>query len=132
VSRTHPYILGHLYPFIFPLYNPASVDIVVFWDIPSEQRSGHICIAGITLGASHAALKEVIEAIEGAKVKRSMYAETQREKAEILDSIKESEWNAEMNPLVLSLQGTGTLLHDFTQGFVEVRSSIEAMADIPL
>jgi trafficking protein particle complex subunit 8 len=131
VSRTHPYIPDHLYPSIFPLYNPASVDMVIFWDMPSEQRSGHIYMAGITLGAGHAALQEVIEAVEGARVKRSIYAETQREKAEILDGVKESEWNAEMNPLVLSL-GTGTLLHDFAAGFVQVRPSVEAMADILL
>jgi hypothetical protein len=106
--------------------------MVIFWDIPLEQRSGYICITGITLGANHAALKEVIEAVEGAKVKRSMYAETQREKAEMLNGIRESEWNAEMDPLVLSLQETGALLHDFTQGFVEVGSSIEVMTNILL
>jgi hypothetical protein len=125
LSHTHPYIPGHLYPFIFPLYNPASVDLVVFWDIPSEQRSGHISISGITLGAEHAPMKEVIEVAETAKVKRSMYAETQRERVEILNAIRESEWNAEMNPVVLSLQSPGPLLHDFSQGFVEFGSSFE-------
>jgi len=107
------------------LYNPASVDLVIFWDIPSEQRYGHINIAGINLGASHAALREIIEAVEGAKVKRSMYAETQRQKVEILNGIRASEWNAEMNPIVLSLQDMGTLLHDFTQGCVEVGLALE-------
>ena len=103
--------------------------MVVFWDIPSEYRSGHICVTGITLGAKHAALREVIEATEGAKVKRSMYAETRREKAEILNGIRESEWNDEMNPLVLSLK-EGTLLHDFTQGFVDAGCSVEVLTDI--
>jgi hypothetical protein len=99
--------------------------MVIFWDIPSEQRSGHISITGISLGAKHAPLKEVIEAAETAKVKRSMYAETQRERVEILNAIRESEWNAEMNPVVLSLQSPGPLLHDFSQGFVEFGSSFE-------
>ena len=103
--------------------------MVIFWDIPSECRSGYICTTGITLGAKHEALKEVIEEIESAKVKRSMYAETRREKAEILDGIRESEWNAEMNPLVLSLNES-TLLHDFIQGFVEVGCSIEVLTNI--
>lgn len=99
--------------------------MVIFWDIPSEQRSGHIYLTGIAIGAKHAALKEAIDAVEGAKVKRSMYAETQREKAEILDGIRESEWNAEMNPLVLSPQEADPLLHDFTQGFVDVALALK-------
>jgi len=89
--------------------------MVIFWDIPLERRSGYIYTTGITLGAKHAALKEVIEEIERSKVKRSMYAETRRERVAILNGIRESEWNAEMNPLVLSLK-EGTLRHDFTQG----------------
>lgn len=68
--------------------------------------------------------------VEGTKVKRSMFAETQREKAEILNGIRESEWNAEMNPMVLSLQETGTLLHNFTQGLVQIESITEAVANI--
>lgn len=47
-----------------------------------------------------------------------MYAETQREKIEVLDAIRGSEWNAEMNPVVLSIQEIRALGHDFTQGSV--------------
>jgi trafficking protein particle complex subunit 8 len=116
---SHPHIPVHSHPFIFPLYNPFSVDIVIFWDIPSQQRSGHLLVPGITFGAGHAALKEIIEDAEGIKVKRNMYAETQREKDEILDAIRASEWNAEMNPIVVTLQHGHKLEHDFTEGCVK-------------
>lgn len=107
------------HPSIFPLYNPSSVDVIVFWEIPSQARAGHILIPGVTFGAGHAALKEIIEDAEGAKVKRSMYAETQREKEEILDAIRASEWNAEMNPIVIDQQHGRTVKHEFSQGCVK-------------
>ncbi|RDB28485.1 Transport protein particle subunit trs85-1 [Hypsizygus marmoreus] len=116
LATSHPHIPTQSHPFIFPLHNPTSVDFIIFWEIPSQQRSGHISISGLTLGASHGALEKIIEEAESAKVKRSMYAETQREKVEVLEAIRNSEWNAEMNPLVLVLQKPDTIVHDFTQG----------------
>lgn len=88
----------------------------MFWEIPSQQRSGFFLVPGITFATGHAALKEIIEEAEGAKVKRSMYAETQREKQEILDAVRASEWNAEMNPVVVTLQHDDRLEHDFATG----------------
>lgn len=94
------------------------MDVIVFWDIPNERRSGYLLVPSITFGVGHAALKEIIEDAEGAKVKRSMYAETQREKEEILDAIRSSEWNVEMNPIVVSLQQGRMLEHNFADGCV--------------
>lgn len=86
--------------------------------MPSQQRSGHLLISGITLGAGHAALKGIIEEAEGLKVKRSIYAETRKEKAEILDAIRASEWNVEMNPIVVNVQAGARIGHDFSRGHV--------------
>ncbi|KAG0696032.1 ER-golgi trafficking TRAPP I complex 85 kDa subunit-domain-containing protein [Suillus ampliporus] len=116
LAQSHPRIPASSYPSIFPLYNPLSVDLVIFWRIPSEQRSGHILVSAITLGASHAALREVLEGVESARVKRSIYAETQREKAETLQAIRDSEWNAEMNPIVVNVKEGLVIKHDFSQG----------------
>jgi hypothetical protein len=71
------------------------------------------------LGAGHAELKEIIEDAEGIKVKRNMYAETQREKNEILDAVRGSEWNAEMNPIIVTLQHGHKMGHNFTEGCVK-------------
>ena len=59
---------------------------------------------------------KIIEDAEGAKVKRSMYAETRRENMEVLDAIRDSEWNTEMNPIVLTYKDTGPKQHDFAAG----------------
>ncbi|KNZ75648.1 hypothetical protein J132_02422 [Termitomyces sp. J132] len=116
LAQSHPHIPRESYSRIFPLYHPESVDFIVFWEIPSQQRSGYITVSGLSLGAGHAALGPIIEEAENAKVKRSMYAETQREKEEVLDAIRNSEWNAEMNPAVLVVQEPTVTHHDFSFG----------------
>ncbi|KAG6911541.1 hypothetical protein DXG01_011843 [Tephrocybe rancida] len=118
LTQSHPHIPPKSHPNIFPLYNPESVDFILFWQIPSQQRSGYITVPGLALGAGHATLGPIIEEAASAKVKRSMYAETQREKEEILDAIRTSEWNTEMNPVVLVLQEPTTTYHDFSSGLV--------------
>lgn len=117
IARSHPHIPAITHSQILPLFNPLSVDFLIFWEIPTEQRTGFILLSGLNLGAGHAALQGVIENVESAKVKRSMYAETQREKMGILQSIRDSEWNAEMNPLVVTIQ-EGVVEHDFNLGCV--------------
>ncbi|KAH9486608.1 hypothetical protein JR316_0000673 [Psilocybe cubensis] len=116
ISKVHSYIAPASHPSIFPLYNPSAVDMIIFWEVSGGNIAGHINVHGITLGAGHARLDGIVEEAESAKVKRSMYAETRKENMEVLDAIRNSEWNAEMNPLVLSLKEIGTKLHDFTSG----------------
>ncbi|KAI6031618.1 ER-golgi trafficking TRAPP I complex 85 kDa subunit-domain-containing protein [Pisolithus microcarpus] len=95
LSRSHPHIPTASRSSIFPFYNPLSLDIL---------RCGFTLLSPLILGPSHGALQEIISDAEQAKVKRSMYAETQREKTEMLQSIRNSEWNAESNPLVVSVE----------------------------
>ncbi|GBE78241.1 hypothetical protein SCP_0111240 [Sparassis crispa] len=116
VASSHPYVPADSHHLIFPLHNPYSVDILVFWELPAQGRSGHVLISGITLGARHGALKEIVEEADSAKVKRSMYAETRRQRSEILRSIRDSEWNAEMNPVVVTVQDGRRVDHDFSKG----------------
>ncbi|TEB39007.1 hypothetical protein FA13DRAFT_1724958 [Coprinellus micaceus] len=115
-SSQHPHIPSDSHPSIFPLYNPLSVDIVIFWEIPSQNRKGHITVYGTRMGAAHAALDDIIDKTENAKVKRSMYAETQREKMELVDGIRGSEWNEEMDPISVSVEDLGAVEYDFGKG----------------
>jgi len=115
LSQNFPSIPSDLYPTIFPLYNPAAVDFIFFWEIPSQNRSGYADLHGITLGARHGALESMIED-EKAKGSRSMYAEARRENMQVIESIRHSEWNQEMNPLVLSVKIVRSQAHDFSMG----------------
>ncbi|KAI0307705.1 ER-golgi trafficking TRAPP I complex 85 kDa subunit-domain-containing protein [Multifurca ochricompacta] len=115
LAARHPYIAPALHPYIFPLYHPRSLDVVLFWDIPSDGRSGHILIPGAILGAEHGTLNSFIQEAEEAKLIRSMYAETQRERSSILEAIRGSEWNAESNPISLVTVGPEIISHNFSE-----------------
>jgi trafficking protein particle complex subunit 8 len=54
-------------------------------------------------------------------VKRGIYAETRREKMEVLEAIRASEWNTDTNPILVALQDGVRVEHDFAQGYVHCR-----------
>lgn len=118
LRRSYPHIPSETHPFIFPLYHPRSVDIVLFWSLPSLGRSGHVTVRAGNIGVDHAVLRDIVELAENAKSVRSMYAETQRQRAEILQGIKESEWNTVSDPLVVNAPAEKEILHDFSKGYV--------------
>ena len=70
----------------------------------------------MTLGAEHADLGSMIDEAESAKVKRSMYAETQREKVEVMRAVRGGEWNVNSNPVVVSVECDLVVEHDFELG----------------
>ncbi|KAI1793952.1 ER-golgi trafficking TRAPP I complex 85 kDa subunit-domain-containing protein [Ganoderma leucocontextum] len=115
-ASAHPDIPTRLHGSIFPLYNPSNVDIVVFWELPAQKRAGHILLQGPTLGAHHAGLLEIIHVAEKMKVKRSMFAETQREREAILHSVKNCEWNMETDPMLVLVKDGTVVEHNFRQG----------------
>lgn len=135
VIEHHPYIPSASYSSIFPLYHPNSVDVLVFWEIPSQKRSGHLLVPGVSIGAGHAALMDIMEEAENAKGTRSMYAETRREKVEMLQAIMDSDWNSSMEPIVLTLQYAETAEHNFDDGQVllinDTQSSTKALLSSP-
>uniref|UniRef100_A0A0W0FGI2 Uncharacterized protein n=1 Tax=Moniliophthora roreri TaxID=221103 RepID=A0A0W0FGI2_MONRR len=116
INSSHPHIHQRAHRYIFPLYNPASLDILISWTIPSEGRSGSHLVSDLDVGAGHAALREILEEAENTKGTRSMYSETQQERMEIFQAIRGSEWNAEMNPLVVQFDAADIIKHDFSQG----------------
>jgi hypothetical protein len=103
-------------PFIFPLYTTRDVDFLVFWEIPQERRAGQILIPGLTLGAGHGALNDVLSRIEN--VARIMFAETTRERDAMLDVLQHSSWNEENDPVILGVHAEERVLHDFSKGYV--------------
>jgi trafficking protein particle complex subunit 8 len=92
--------------------------MMIFWSITSQNRSGFFLVPGPMLGHNHGALNEIIQEAEEAKIKRSMYSETQKEREHILAGIRGSEWNAEQPPLVVTIQEPTTINHDFDKGYV--------------
>ena len=116
LSEDHAFIPAHLHPFIFPLYHPFAIHLVIHWAIPSEQRSGFLLVDGPVLGATHGSLNGAIREVEGRKETRSMYAETRRERSAIMEAVRASAWNAEMSPIHVTVETSGVLKHDFSEG----------------
>ena len=116
LSETYPSIPSSSHHTIFPLYSPASVDLLVFWEIPSQKRSGHILVSGLTLGAEHGELGGTIEEAQSAKVKRSMYAETHNEKMDVMRTVRGGEWNVNSNPVVVNVRYELVVEHNFESG----------------
>ncbi|KAK1228620.1 hypothetical protein PQX77_008273 [Marasmius sp. AFHP31] len=116
IRSTHRHIPSHTHRHIFPLYIPAALDVLISWSIPSERRSGHLVVTGLNVGAEHAALKDILEESENAKTTRSMYSETRQERMEVFRAVRDSEWNMEMDPLVVHVTTPHLVKHDFSKG----------------
>ncbi|KAL8283651.1 hypothetical protein RQP46_005446 [Phenoliferia psychrophenolica] len=78
LSDQLPTIDPTLHRHLFPLFNPRSIDLVVFWTIPSTGASGHHHLADIPLGAGVNSLTQVLETAE--LKAGGLYAESQRER----------------------------------------------------
>ena len=73
-------------------------------------------MSGLTLGAEHGELGSTIEEAESAKVKRTMYAETHKEKMEVMQAVRGGEWNVNSNPVVVGVKCQLVVDHDFGSG----------------
>jgi hypothetical protein len=115
LATAHPYIPSELHPNIFPAWHPATIQLVLTWEISSESRRGHVIVPVGELGANHASLHTILSEQRETTAKRSMYAETQTEKQDVLKALEESIWNREMDPLMVTIQNAH-VRHDFSQG----------------
>jgi hypothetical protein len=127
LKAAHPRIPQNLHGYIFPLYHPSTLDCIVEWDVPSQQRHGYLVVQAGELGASHSNLRDVFSDVKQTATARSMYAETQTERQEMLDAVERSIWNMEMNPVVVTVPDK-QITHDFAaQGYVAHRVSFNLL-----
>jgi trafficking protein particle complex subunit 8 len=111
-----PTIPKNLLQSLFPLYSPYSLDLVLFWKLPSSDRRGFVTAFDIQLGVGHGLLNEVIEKATENKGK-SIYAETKREHELLLQHFRECEWNRETDPVVVAVRpAKPSVDHDFAEG----------------
>jgi hypothetical protein len=116
LAGAHPHVPAALHPALFPLYHPDALDLVLVWASAARRARGLVLLRAGTLGAGHAALAEVLTGA-GAQA-RSMYAETQTERTEMLAALAADVWNLEMNPLVVGVPDA-SVEHDFAaHGYV--------------
>lgn len=108
---------------IFTLYEPNEVDIVAHWHITSKSgdtRRGQAFVFGLRLGPSIDYLAPLFsnpKASEQGRAARTMYAETEREKAAIWQNLRTSRLHIEDDPILFDfkLPVDQTRKHDFAQ-----------------
>ena len=64
------------------------------------------------------AVKALVDAAATMKAKRSMYAETHRERLAILEAVRVCEWNVETDPVAVFVKDGLVIEHDFQHGYV--------------
>lgn len=117
----HPHIPPTTLRNIFPVYHPSSIDFIVSFNVlPSEheetQRSGHLLVSGLVLDTGYKLLQPLVDQALQAKAKRSMFAETLREREEMIESIRTCVWNVATNPVTVKTSCEEVVSHDFSTG----------------
>lgn len=117
LSSEHPHIPINTLQSIFPLFHPSSVDIYISFEIapsaPFDRRFGHLLITGLILNTGYKPLQALVDEARSAKAKRSMFAETVREREEVLESIRSCSWNTATNPITVKTSCQEVITHDF-------------------
>jgi hypothetical protein len=100
---------------IFPLFSSRSLDVVVHWSIPGQNRRyGYHQLVDLKLGASHNSIRDVVEAAGGKA--GGLYAESQRERQMLLSALGRSELGVDEEPVAVSVHADEFVEHDFATG----------------
>jgi hypothetical protein len=96
---------------IFPLYEPRELDVVAHWRIVGDDgsqpdRHGQAFVFGLGLGPLHDYLHPLFAvsqdpALVRSQPSRTMYAETEREKAAIWSDLRKSRLHVDEDPVML-------------------------------
>lgn len=97
-----PSIAKSLHPHLFRLFSQRSLDLVIFWSIPEKQIRGHHLVADLQIGPSTDSVGALLEKASG--IAGGIYAESQRERAQLLSNFRQSEYAQAEMPLVISVE----------------------------
>ncbi|KAK4054931.1 hypothetical protein OIV83_000855 [Microbotryomycetes sp. JL201] len=114
LAAQFPTIPTSLHRWLFPLFSPFALDLLVFWQIPSTQQQGYHHLTGIPLGAASNELRSVLATAETKA--GGLYAESQRERTLLLSGLAKSEFGRDDNPAKIWTEVNDVLSHDFEQG----------------
>ncbi|KAE8270957.1 hypothetical protein A4X09_0g1379 [Tilletia walkeri] len=113
---------------VFPLFDVSELDLIIHWeqsksdDPSSPRRYGSIPLFGIRLGP----LRNRLETLtDGGKNIRSLYAETAKEQAAVLNNLLTSSLGVTENPVMITLLAEGIVAHDFERGAARVPVSFK-------
>jgi hypothetical protein len=121
LSARIPTVDSSLHRHLFPSFESRSIDLLVFWTVPSTGARGHHHLTGIPLGASTNRLRNVLDKAE--LKAGGLYAESQRERTALLAGLRRSELGTDENPARVTLQVDNNVAHDFSSGYVALEAA---------
>lgn len=89
-----------LFPRIFPLFTPGTLDLLVFWRLKASGRMGHHYIADLPIGSLENVAEQLLE--KAGETLGGRYEESQRDRAVIIDSIAQSEMGVDHCPVLVT------------------------------
>lgn len=114
LSARLPTVAPSLHRHLFPAFESRSIDLLVFWTVPSTGARGHHHLTGIPLGASTNRLRDVLDKAE--LKAGGLYAESQRERTALLAGLRRSELGTDEDPARVSVAVNEFVTHDFATG----------------
>ena len=87
-----------LIPYIFRLYTSRSLDLLVFWRLPKQNRTGFNMLCDLKLGPGESRLGPILSGADS--IAGGLYAESQRERTLLIKNIESSEYGQDDNPIV--------------------------------
>lgn len=116
LSSDFPTIPSHLLRSLFPLFSPSSSIVLIEFTSESLDLNGSHFLPLPSLGASRNYLREILTTAETKA--GGLYAESQKERTNLIESLRKSELGFEMDPSEVFLQIEETVVreHEFSSG----------------
>lgn len=109
-----PTIATTLYPHLFPLLPASSLILVISYSVPNCHICGHL-IALLPVGARSDILSIVLDRAAGKA--GGIYEESQKERRDLIQALRRSEYGVGQMPVVVSLLLEQiSVIHSFHQG----------------
>ncbi|CED84527.1 Protein with predicted involvement in meiosis (GSG1) [Phaffia rhodozyma] len=111
---------------IFPLFGPSDVSMLVFWEISSQNRAGHVVVPISSVGPSESIFLRSEDKEDGARVVRSMFEATDNAKRALMDCVLSGPLGIEDDPVVVAIEVDSEFArHPFSQGPCRIPVNIQ-------
>ncbi|CAO3630125.1 unnamed protein product [Cunninghamella blakesleeana] len=117
LQNQFPMVSAKKQPDVFTLYNTSDIDLTLYWDIPNMKKHGHHYIIGVNLGVVQNPYQEHYNGkrVSNANSGRSLFEQTAKEKAALVNSLTKNLATKEESPIKLTVHSLDAVKHDFNE-----------------
>lgn len=120
LTNQYPILTAQQVRDLFPLFMTDDVDLVLYYSIPSLNKTGHFYVTGMHIGFQTALQLQLSKRVlDASKTSKILYAQTVREKKALITSLLKTKTLKDVSPVRVVLECADILRH----GFVSLSSS---------